>query len=74
MYTLNQNMADLLEKFYLPFGGKLNPSNRWVLLASFIPWDKVEGKYSKSFQSPVIGQKAYSVRVAHLAPLSSRNA
>ncbi|SDK00658.1 IS5 family transposase, partial [Paenibacillus naphthalenovorans] len=64
MYTLNRNMADLLEKFYLPFGGKLNPSNRWVLLASFIPWDKVEEKYSKSFQSPVIGQKAYSVRVA----------
>jgi hypothetical protein len=57
-------MADLLEKFYLPFGGKLNHSNRWILLASFIPWDKLEEKYAASFQSPVIGQRAYSVRVA----------
>ena len=64
MFVLNGNMADLLEKFYLPFGGKLSPTNRWVQLASFIPWDKVEEKYVGSFQSPAIGQPAYSVRVA----------
>nr|WP_212963302.1 IS5 family transposase [Cohnella xylanilytica] len=57
-------MADLLENFYLPFGGKLNPANRWVQLAAIIPWDKVEEKYVSSFQSPAIGQKAYSSRIA----------
>ncbi|NTZ16052.1 IS5 family transposase [Paenibacillus sp. JMULE4] len=64
MFVLNRDMADLLENFYLPFGGKLNPTNRWVQLASIIPWDKVEEKYVSSFQSPIIGQKAYPARIA----------
>ncbi|EBK2060226.1 IS5/IS1182 family transposase, partial [Salmonella enterica subsp. enterica serovar Typhi] len=62
MFVLNRDMADLLENFYLPFGGKLNPTNRWVQLAAIIPWDKVEEKYVSSFKSPAIGQKAYSAR------------
>ncbi|MGG2198134.1 IS5 family transposase [Paenibacillus validus] len=57
-------MADLLENFYLPFGGRLNPANRWVQLAALIPWGIVEEKYVRSFQSPAIGQKAYSARIA----------
>ncbi|SDJ99597.1 Transposase domain [Paenibacillus naphthalenovorans] len=64
MFVLNRDMADLLENFYLPFGGKLNPTNRWVQLAAIIPWDKVEEKYVSSFKSPAIGQKAYSARIA----------
>lgn len=64
MFMVNRDMADLLENFYLPFDGKLNPANRWVQLAAMVPWDKVEEKYVGSFQSPSIGQKAYSARIA----------
>lgn len=64
MYRMEENMDDLVESFYLPFGGKLNPKNRWVQLSKQIPWDKIERKYVESFQSPVEGKQAYSVRVA----------
>lgn len=57
-------MPDLVEQFYLPFGGKLNPENRWVKLAKLIPWDKVEQKYVEAFESPVKGKPAYPIRVA----------
>lgn len=64
MFVQNRDMADLLKDFYLPFGGKLNPTNRWVQLAALIPWDRAEEHYVKSLQSQHIGQKAYTVRVA----------
>jgi transposase, IS5 family len=64
VFIVNRDMADLLENFYLPFGGKLNPANRWVQLAAMVPWDRVEEKYISNFQSPSIGQKAYSARMA----------
>lgn len=60
---MNENMTNF-ENFYLPFGGKLNPNNRWVRLAEIIPWDKAEEKYVDAFRSPVRGQKAYPIRVA----------
>ncbi len=31
--------------FYMPFGGKLDPNNRWLQLASIIPWEVVESCY-----------------------------
>jgi hypothetical protein len=31
-----------IEEFYLPFGGKLDPSNRWVVLSNVIPWQHLE--------------------------------
>jgi len=64
LFRMNENIADLVEQFYLPFGGKLNPANRWVQLSKRIPWDKVEQKYVEAFKSPVKGKQAYSVRVA----------
>lgn len=64
MFHMTENMPDLLEQFYLPFGGKLNPENRWVKLAALIPWDKVEQKYVEVFKSPNKGKKALPVRVA----------
>jgi IS5 family transposase len=60
---MNENMPDLLN-FYLPFGGRLNPQNRWVQLTQIIPWDRVEEKYVEAFRSPIQGKEAYSVRVA----------
>ncbi|MET3212165.1 UNVERIFIED_CONTAM: hypothetical protein ABIC26_005181, partial [Paenibacillus sp. PvR008] len=64
MFVKNREMADLLKDFYLPFGSKLNPTNRWVQLAALIPWDRVEEKYVKSLQALHIGQMAYTARIA----------
>jgi IS5 family transposase len=61
---MSESSPKVLEDFHLPFGGKLNPNNRWVQLAKMIPWDKVEAKYTDSFGSPTMGQQAYSVRIA----------
>ena len=35
--------------FYLPFGGKLSPANRWVKLAEMIPWEEFESNYAGQF-------------------------
>nr|WP_281278008.1 transposase [Paenibacillus rhizophilus] len=64
MFHRIENTPDLLKNFYLPFGGKLNPNNRWVQLAKLIPWNKAEEKYIQTLGSPIVGQKAYPVRVA----------
>ncbi|WP_162487633.1 IS5 family transposase [Paenibacillus sp. LC231] len=50
--------------FFLPFGGKLNPDNRWCKLAQLIPWAKVDHKYAKSFKKSIRGQHAVSIRMA----------
>ncbi len=36
--------------FLIPFGGQLNPDNRWVKLAHILLWEEIEDKYAKSFQ------------------------
>jgi len=33
----------------LPFGGKLNPDNRWMKLHDLIPWEELEEIYKKYF-------------------------
>jgi len=63
MYKHNERQMILPDEFCLPFGGKLNPKNRWCQLAAIIPWDEVEDRYAKNFKSQS-GQAAYSVRVA----------
>jgi IS5 family transposase len=50
--------------FYLPFGGKLNAENRWVKLASFVPWEIFENKYAEQFSEAGIGAPAKSFRIA----------
>jgi len=35
----------------LPFGGKLNPENRWIKLHDMIPWSDLETIYRKYFSS-----------------------
>lgn len=64
MYPHDENQTLLSQEFYLPFGGKLNPDNRWCILAAIIPWAEIEAQYVKSFKKTNIGQKAYSVRMA----------
>jgi len=40
-----------LANFHLPFGGKLNPDNRWVKWSLVIPWDEFASGYYKSMSS-----------------------
>jgi len=42
-YTSERQMS--LEGFTLPFGGRLNPENRWVKLSRKIPWDELAKAY-----------------------------
>ena len=63
MYKHNERQMIMPEDFYLPFGGKLNPKNRWCQLAAIIPWAEVEDRYARKFRGGD-GQRAYSVRVA----------
>ena len=51
------------QDFYLPFGGKLSPENRWVKLAEMIPWDEFESTYASQF-SEDIGAPAKGFRMA----------
>jgi hypothetical protein len=58
--TLQTELA--LFEFKHPFGTSLDPENRWVRLASLIPWDAFEDEYSCHFG--VSGNDAYPVRMA----------
>lgn len=40
-----------IEGFESPFHQQLDPHNRWVVLASHIPWDKLAGVYYKNMRS-----------------------
>ncbi|TCD46805.1 IS5 family transposase [Chlorobium sp. N1] len=51
------------ENFHLPFGGKLDPENRWVKLDAVIPWHVAETMYAKNFLSKR-GAPALTVRMA----------
>ena len=53
-----------LENFYLPFGGKLDPENRWVKLSKLIPWDVIEDKYAALFAKNEMGAPAKPVHMA----------
>src|SRR5690606_33976378 len=53
-----------LENFYLPFGGQLDPENRWVKLSKLIPWDVIEDKYAALFAKNNTGAPAKPVRMA----------
>ncbi len=44
--------------FYLPFSGQLNPDNRWVKLATLVPWELAEEIYHanlcQDFGAPIV--------------------
>ena len=56
-------MSINFDEFFLPFGGKLDGNNRWVKLASLIPWDQFEDEYAEQFSSTT-GAGALPFRVA----------
>jgi IS5 family transposase len=55
-----------LEEFYLPFGGTLDPENRWLQLEELMPQDEPEETHSLQF-SITMGAPATPARVAFCA-------
>jgi IS5 family transposase len=64
MYRSTPDNQLAFEDFYLPFGGKLRSSNRWVLLAQMVPWETAEILYKKQFAQSGQGAPAKPARVA----------
>ena len=63
MYKYQDIVQYSIYDFILPFGGHLNPDNRWVRLAQEIDWKIIDDEYSAFFSADV-GNEAYSSRVA----------
>ena len=63
MYRKQHHGQLSIEAFHLPFGGTLDPANRWVLLEKLIPWQELEDSYAPQFSANV-GAPAKSVRLA----------
>lgn len=64
MYRQESSKQLSFEDFYLPFGGHLNPNNRWVRLADLIPWEEYEESYANQFAQSGQGAPAKSFRLA----------
>ena len=63
MYRKHHNVKLSIEEFHVPFGGTLDPENRWLLFSSLIPWQELEAIYALQF-SPTTGALAKPVRLA----------
>jgi hypothetical protein len=60
----DRNQIDLNE-FILPFGGWLSPDNRWIKMASLMPWEMIEDFYAESFKGEnPDGRRPLSARIA----------
>jgi len=64
MYRIKDKRQLELENFVLPFGGKLNPKNRWIRLTRLIPWEEFEEKYAEQFADSDMGAPAKPFRIA----------
>jgi IS5 family transposase len=53
MYIFQHNGQLSIEEFHAPFGDMLDPNNRWVALASIIPWEPLESRYAP-FSAPLL--------------------
>jgi hypothetical protein len=63
MYRKRSNGQISIEEFHLPFGGSLDPDNRWVQLDELMPWEHIEEVYAAQFNA-TLGAPAKSGRVA----------
>jgi hypothetical protein len=64
MYRTHDKRQLELENFHLPFGGHLNPRNRWIQLTKLIPWEEFEEKYACHFSEEEKGAPAKPFRTA----------
>ena len=62
MYQLQFKQLSF-ENFHMPFGGKLDKSNRWIKMADSFPWYEAELLYARKFPSKR-GAPALTVRMA----------
>jgi IS5 family transposase len=63
MYVFQSAGQLSIEQFHIPFGGKLDPGNRWVVLSDVIPWQPLENSYAPQFNATT-GAPAKSFRMA----------
>jgi hypothetical protein len=63
MYVFQHTGQLSIEQFHSPFGGKLDPNKRWVLLANVIPWEPLESRYAPLFSAKT-GAPAKPFRMA----------
>jgi IS5 family transposase len=63
VYLFQHNGQLSIEEFHLPFGGKLDPNNRWIILSTLIPWLQLEALYA-SFFNATSGAPAKPFRMA----------
>jgi transposase, IS5 family len=49
--------------FETPFTQKLDPTNRWIILANSIPWDTIAGVYNKTMTGSKEGRPPLSARI-----------
>lgn len=63
MYRTQHNGQLSIMDFHVPFGGTLDPDNRWVLLAELLPWQELEEAYAPQFSANE-GAPAKPVRLA----------
>jgi len=54
------------QKLEIPFGVDLDANNRWLRLASLIPWEKIEERYAQNFEG-TNGEEAKPGRLAFAA-------
>lgn len=62
MYRSKDRRTPPLFPELFPFGGKLNPDNRWLKLSEIIPWERLEEVYRKYF-SEGMGRPAKDSRL-----------
>jgi transposase, IS5 family len=63
MYRIHHNGQLLIADFHVPFGGTLDPDNRWVLFSSLMPWEELEETYAPKFNTTT-GAPPKPVRLA----------
>jgi hypothetical protein len=56
MYRKQHHGQLSIEAFHLPFGGTLNPANRWVLLAELLPCKSFRSSLKNQAISAIMGQ------------------
>ena len=62
MYRKHHNGQLSIEEFHVPFGGTLDPDNRWVIFSSLMTWEELEDTYASQF-NPTTGAPAKPVRL-----------
>ena len=63
MYKPSEKIQHSFLDFNQPMGLRMNPNNRWIIMADCIPWDEFEIKYAELFPSDT-GNVAKPLRMA----------